>query len=130
MWIIYLITILDAVCFVTGLIAIISLMGLIIAGGMFICSYIENNSCGLKCDTCKTCNTITNKIVKICLFLSPIFTLITILLPNSKQAATILAVGGTIEYVKSNEKIKELPNKMVDCLDKYIDDYLNEEKSE
>ena len=59
-----------------------------------------------------------------------IFDLSYIFTPNTKQAITIFSVGSTIEYVKGNDKVKELPNKMVDCLDKYINDYLNEEESE
>ena len=47
-------------------------------------------------------------------------------LPNSKQAAIIFSVGQTIEYVKGNEKIKELPDKAVLCLDKLISEYLEE----
>lgn len=47
-------------------------------------------------------------------------------LPNSKQAAIIFSVGQTIEYVKGNEKIKELPDKVVLCLDKLISEYLEE----
>ena len=47
-------------------------------------------------------------------------------LPNSKQAAIIFSVGQTIEYVKGNEKIKELPDKAVECLDKLISEYLEE----
>ena len=48
-------------------------------------------------------------------------------LPNSKQAAIIFSVGQTIEYVKGNEKIKELPDRAILCLDKLISEYLEEE---
>ena len=47
--------------------------------------------------------------------------------PNSKQAAIIYSVGSTIEYVQGNDKIKELPDKAVECLDKFISDYLKED---
>jgi hypothetical protein len=50
-----------------------------------------------------------------------------VFLPNSKQAAVIFSVGQTIEYVKGNEKLKELPDKTVMCLDKFISEYLEEE---
>lgn len=59
-----------------------------------------------------------------------IFDFLYILTPNTKQAVAIFSVGSTIEYVKGNDKIKELPDKMIDYLDKYIDEYLSEEKSE
>lgn len=47
--------------------------------------------------------------------------------PNSKQAAIIYSVGSTIEYVQGNDKIKELPDKAVECLDKFISEYLKED---
>ena len=50
-------------------------------------------------------------------------------LPNSKQAAIIYTAGSTIEYIQNNEKIQELPDKTVDCLNKFIDEYLNEDES-
>ena len=50
-----------------------------------------------------------------------------VFLPNSKQAAVIFSVGQTIEYVKGNEKLKELPDKAVMFLDKFISEYLEEE---
>ena len=66
------------------------------------------------------------KIKNICLsvFIPCLF--IALFIPNSKQLAIIYTAGNTIEYVQGNEKIKELPDKAVQCLDKFIDEYLNE----
>ena len=44
------------------------------------------------------------------------------LTPNKKQAIEIVAVGSAIEYARNNEKIQQLPDKLVDCLDKYLTD--------
>lgn len=41
----------------------------------------------------------------------------------------IYGVGGTIDYLKDNETAKQLPDKVVIALDKYIDS-LNEDKKE
>jgi glucose uptake protein GlcU len=41
--------------------------------------------------------------------------------PDTKQALIIYGVGGTIDYVKSNDKAKQLPDKVIDALDKYLD---------
>lgn len=49
-----------------------------------------------------------------------------IFFPTSKEAAIIFSVGQTIGYVKGNEKLKELPDKAVMCLDKFISEYLEE----
>lgn len=37
-------------------------------------------------------------------------------------------MGTTIEYVQNNEKVKELPDKAIECLDKYLEEYLTEEE--
>ena len=54
------------------------------------------------------------------------FVMIASFVPNSKQAAVIFTVGNTIEYVQGNEKLHELPDKVVNCLDKFISDYLED----
>lgn len=72
--------------------------------------------------------TLIIKIRKIALriFIPCLFFILT--MPTAKQVAIIWSVGNTIEYIQGNEKIKELPDKAIQCLDKFIDDYLNEEK--
>ena len=52
-----------------------------------------------------------------------------IFLPNTKQAYMIWGLGGTIDYIKSNETVQKLPDKTIQCLDKFLDKYLNEEGS-
>lgn len=47
-------------------------------------------------------------------------------IPTTKQALIIYGVGGTIDYVKSNETAKQLPDKAIIALDKYLED-INEE---
>lgn len=71
---------------------------------------------------------VIDKIKNICLsiFIPGLF--IVVFIPSSKQLAIIYTAGNAIEYVQDNEKIKELPDKAVQCLDKFIDEYLNEEK--
>ena len=45
------------------------------------------------------------------------------LVPTTKEAIAIIGVGETIDYIKSNDKAKELPDKCIDALDKFIDSY-------
>ena len=54
---------------------------------------------------------------------------INIFIPTTKQALLIYGVGGTIDYIKSNDTAKQLPDKCVKALDKWVDN-LNEEKQE
>lgn len=69
------------------------------------------------------------KIVKKSLLIFSCSILVTIFLPNTKQAYMIWGLGGTIDYIKNNETVQKLPDKTIQCLDKFIDKYLNEEDS-
>lgn len=48
-------------------------------------------------------------------------------IPSEKQMYAIYGIGGTIDYLKDNETAKQLPDKVIIALDKYID-CLNEDK--
>lgn len=52
-----------------------------------------------------------------------------IFLPNTKQAYMIWGLGGTIDYIKNNETVQKLPDKTIQCLDKFVDEYLNKKDS-
>lgn len=69
------------------------------------------------------------KIVKRSILILGFSLLGVIFLPNTKQAYMIWGLGGTIDYIKSNEAVQKLPDKTVQCLDKFLDKYLNEEDS-
>lgn len=43
-------------------------------------------------------------------------------IPNTKEMYAIYGIGGVIDYVKGNEKAKKLPDKVIDALDKYLDE--------
>ena len=45
-----------------------------------------------------------------------------IFVPTTKQGLIIYGVGGTIDYIKGNETAKKLPDKVVEALDKYLDE--------
>lgn len=44
-----------------------------------------------------------------------------IFIPTEEDMLLIYGLGGAIDYVKSNEKAKELPDKVVNALDLYFD---------
>ena len=44
-----------------------------------------------------------------------------VFVPKTNEALLIYGVGTTIDYVDSNETIKQLPDKAVQALDKYLD---------
>ena len=48
--------------------------------------------------------------------------------PTRKEALMVYGIGGTIDYIKSNDKAKQLPDKCVDALTRYIDSIEKENK--
>lgn len=50
-----------------------------------------------------------------------LFVTSSILTPTTKEALLIFGVGGTIDYIKSNETVKQLPDKCVDALDAWVE---------
>lgn len=60
-----------------------------------------------------------------------LFVSASIMTPTTKEAFLIYGVGGTIDYIKSNETINQLPNKCVKALDAWVDSLTkNESKNE
>ncbi len=49
------------------------------------------------------------------------------LTPSKKDVLLIYGLGTTIDYIKSNDNAKQLPDKAIDALTKYLET-LNEEK--
>ena len=45
-----------------------------------------------------------------------------------KEALAIYGVGGTIDYIKSNDKAEQIPDKAVDALIKWLDTEQEDEK--
>ena len=71
---------------------------------------------------CKKCLKISSSILMVCI-------LIEVFVPTTKQALLIYGVGGTIDYIKANPVAKQLPNKCVNALDKWVDSW-NIEKND
>lgn len=56
---------------------------------------------------------------------------INVFVPTTKDAMLIFGVGGTIDYIKSNETINKLPEKCVNALDAWVESITeNESKDE
>lgn len=125
MWLIYLLSILDNVCFLIGATTVISGLASLVFIFLSIIGVCQDS------DRYDAINQKTiafsNKARKISLgvFIPALFFAITV--PSSKEAAMIFGVGTTIDYVRNNDKILELPDKAIDCLDKYINEYLSED---
>lgn len=124
MWLVYLLLILDKVSGLALACVVFSAAAFIVSLIFHIVASCEDGN-GRNDFSPNQKNTI-NKIKTIALrILIPAVIALTFI-PNSKQAAIIFTAGGAIEYVQGSDKIKELPNKAVECLDKFISEYLNE----
>lgn len=47
--------------------------------------------------------------------------LVAIFTPSTKSLCLIYGIGGTIDYIKSNDTAKQLPDKVVNALDRWLD---------
>lgn len=54
--------------------------------------------------------------------------IISILTPTKKDAMLIWGVGSTIDYIKENETIKQLPDKCVNALDAWVESLSDKEE--
>ena len=49
-----------------------------------------------------------------------------IFIPTTKELLYIYGVGGTIDYIKTNDTAKQLPGKCIKALDRFADKYIDE----
>lgn len=48
-------------------------------------------------------------------------------IPSTKDAYIICGIGGTFEYLKTNDKAKQLPDKVIMAIDSYLDSKIKEQ---
>lgn len=58
-----------------------------------------------------------------------VFSTINIFVPTTKEMLMIYGVGGTYEYLKDNDTTKEIPDKCLKAVDKFLDEYIDEEQN-
>ena len=58
-----------------------------------------------------------------------ISTVLLVLVPTTKQALLIYGVGGTVDYLKQNPTAKQIPDKCINALDKWVDSWTEEKDS-
>jgi fructose-specific phosphotransferase system IIC component len=118
----YLITRLDGI---SNLLRIITVGSVFVAVGLLISSiilYADANS-----DKERSKSTIPRGWGIRLLILALVIGTIKAFIPTTKEALIIYGVGGTIEYLQENPTSKELPDKVIKCIDKLLNEYLIEE---
>ena len=127
---IYWITRLDGICGFLTLIAVFSVIATVV---LFFIGLIKRNESGLYDEDSETWKQHIET-SKMCLYLAKrcavaffVSVFINFFIPTTNQALLIYGVGGTIDYIKSNDTSKQLPDKCVKALDKYLDNLTKEE---
>ena len=130
---IYWITRLDIINTILIIIFIISLIGSLVSLIIYYCANgqsIHDKHHGYDRDSEEN-REYANTAIKNVRYFIPIFSIATVLLilvPTTKQALFIYGVGGTIDYIKQNPIAKQIPDKCINALDKWVDS-LNKEES-
>ena len=127
---IYWITRLDGIC---GFLTFISVFSVIASVVLFFIGIIKRSESDIfnkdsqtweqHIETSKMCLYFAKRCAVV--FCVSIF--INIFTPTTNEALLIYGVGGTIDYIKSNDTAKQLPDKCVKALDKYLDNLTKEE---
>lgn len=61
------------------------------------------------------------------IFVAIVACFINLFIPTTNQALLIYGVGGTIDYIKANDTAKQLPDRCIKALDKYLDNLTKDE---
>ena len=127
---IYWITRLDVIC---GFLTIIAVFSVIAAVVLFFIGIIKRSESDIfnkdsqtleqHIETSKMCLYFAKRCAVV--FCVSIF--INIFTPTTNEALLIYGVGGTIDYIKSNDTAKQIPDKCVKSLYKYLDNLTKEE---
>ena len=129
---IYWITRLDAICNFLTAVTVVSFLTSAFIVVFVVCNRIEANSYK-KGSEYYNCYMQKFKMLlshfKRFIFVTIIACLINFFIPTTNEALMVYGIGGTIDYIKSNKTAKQLPDKYIKALDKWVDN-LNEEKQE
>lgn len=115
---IYWITKLDSIVNASELIAV---LGVVLSGFAFVLFAINMS------DENKKWISFWKKGFIICLVVTLFAGISSIFIHTSKDAMLIFGVGGTIDYIKSNETIKQIPDKCINALDAWVDSLTKKE---
>ena len=61
------------------------------------------------------------------IFVTIIACLINFFIQTTNEALMVYGIGGTIDYIKSNKTTKQLPDKCIKALDKWVENLTKEE---
>lgn len=57
------------------------------------------------------------------LIIGSVMIVISFFVPSESKLYVIYGMGNTIDYIRINDKAKQLPDKVIDCIYKYLDEH-------
>ncbi len=129
----YWITRLDAIC---AFLWIVSILSFFLLGILLFVAIVSKNNAETEKEHCEDWNKYMKRYkeciryAKIGVIVFWVSVFMNIFIPTTNQALLIYGVGGTIDYIKSNGTAKQLPDKCVKALDKYLDNINKEEEKQ
>ena len=127
---IYWITRLGAICNFLTAVAVISFLISVFTVVFVVCNRLEANNYekggenwNYYMQRFKMCLSYFKRFI----FVTIVACFINLFIPTTNEALMIYGVGGTIDYVKSNETAKQLPDKYIKALNKWAENLTNEE---
>ena len=127
------ITRLDVICGFLTFIAVFSVIATVV---LFFIGLIKRSDAYIHNEGSKTWeqNIETYKMclyfAKRCAIIFFVSVSINFFIPTTNEALLIYGVGGTIDYIKSNDTAKQLPDKCIKALDKWVENLNEKEKQE
>lgn len=123
MWELYLITRIGIIHALSGLIFMLSI---VIASASYVTSIITDDWSGK--DVCNAWQ--KSKLRRFGNKMFIVFGIsitINVITPTTEEAYLIYGVGSTIDYIQDNPKAKQLPDKCIDALNRWVDSINKEE---
>lgn len=130
---IYWITRLD---YITAFLSLIAVLGAITTIVLFFIGLLKRSYADIYPEGSQTWKRYINTseicfyFAKRCVIVFFVSVFMNIFIPTTNEALLIYGVGGTIDYIKSNSTAKQLPDKCVKALDKYLDNLTKEEEKQ
>lgn len=127
----YWIMVLDNVCFVACIVMIVGGLAALAAWVAAAVCYTDAGGEEDEDDSDWRLYKKASRIAKRCFTACIVATAIAMFTPSKEQMYMIVGVGTAIDYIQENEKAKQLPDKCIDALNRWVDSLgAEEEESE
>lgn len=118
----YWLTRLDGICVFMNVMLIISAIASVVFAVVYVLESMEEDE--------EYMSNIPGKMLKIFIPIFLLSAVTRVFIPSTNEALMIWGIGGTIDYIKGNEKIKQIPDKCIDALDMWVNRLTEKEKED